>query len=188
MQHQIGMQILSWIRNVYDCNISFLGFYNFLKRHLWRIDSSVSSSFSLFLWQSKTSSSSSCHAISTDIRDPLSPPLPIVHCFRQVLRATAHIGRELLYVGSSWSSSLCTSMWRGPQEYITYELVPNFPAVSCKSGSSNFDTIRITLYWAMRKFSGLKKLMKLNYNQNYIYILYIYIYIYIYTIYMGGYY
>ena len=30
----------------------------------------------------------------------LSPPLPIVHCFRQVFRATSHIGTELPYVGS----------------------------------------------------------------------------------------
>ena len=33
-------------------------------------------------------SSSSCRAISMDIFDPLSPPLPIVHRFRQVLRLT----------------------------------------------------------------------------------------------------
>ena len=31
---------------------------------------------------------SSCRAINTDIPEPLSPPLPIVHRFRQVLRAT----------------------------------------------------------------------------------------------------
>ena len=30
-------------------------------------------------------------------------------------------------------------MRRGPQEYITYELVPTSPAVSCMSSSSNFD-------------------------------------------------
>ena len=41
-------------------------------------------------------SSSSSHAISTDIPKPLSPPLPIVHCFRQVFRAISHIGTELL--------------------------------------------------------------------------------------------
>ena len=41
--------------------------------------------------------------------DPLSPPLPIVHCFWQVLRAKSHIGTELLYVGSRWLSCLCTS-------------------------------------------------------------------------------
>ena len=80
-------------------------------------------------------SSSSCHAISTDIPKPLSPPLPIVHCFRQVLRATSRIGTELLYVGSSWSSCLCSSMWRGPQEYITYEM-------SRMSGSYNFCSFR----------------------------------------------
>ena len=70
-----------------------------------------------------SSSSSSCRVISTDISDPFSPPFSIVHCFRQVFRATSRIGTELLYVGSSWSSFLCSSMWRGPQEYVTYEFV-----------------------------------------------------------------
>ena len=36
-------------------------------------------------------SSSSCRAISTDIPDPLSPLLPIVHRLRQVFRATSRI-------------------------------------------------------------------------------------------------
>ena len=45
--------------------------------------------------------SSSCHAISTDIPEPLSPPLPIVHCFQQVFGAISPIGTELLYVSSS---------------------------------------------------------------------------------------
>ena len=39
----------------------------------------------------KRSSSSSCHAASTDIFDPLSPLLPIIHRLRQVFRATSHI-------------------------------------------------------------------------------------------------
>ena len=43
------------------------------------------------------------YAISTDIPDPFLPPLPIVHCFRQVPWATPRIFTELLYVGSSWS-------------------------------------------------------------------------------------
>ena len=64
-----------------------------------------------------------CRAISTDIPDPFSPPLPIVHRFRQVLRASSHIYTELLYVGSSWVPYLCSFMWKGPQEYITYELL-----------------------------------------------------------------
>ena len=75
-----------------------------------------------------SSSSSSCRAVSTDIPDSLPPPPLLVHCFRQVFRATSRIGTELLYVVSSWSSCLFTSMWRGPQEYITYELVPTSPA------------------------------------------------------------
>ena len=49
-------------------------------------------------------------AISTDIPDPLSPPLPVVPCFRQVFRDTSCIYTELLYVGSSWSSCLCLAM------------------------------------------------------------------------------
>ena len=88
------------------------------------------------------SSSSSCHAISTDIPDPFSPSFYIVHCFRQVFNATSCIGTELLYVGSSWSSCICSSMWRGPQEYITYEFVLTSPAVSRMSGYSNFDSFR----------------------------------------------
>ena len=84
----------------------------------------------------KGSSSPLCHAISVDIPDTLSTHLPIVHCFRQVFRATSRIGIELLCVGSSRSSFLCTSMWRGPPEYITYELFPTSPAVSRMSGSS----------------------------------------------------
>ena len=35
--------------------------------------------------------SSSCYAASTDIPDPLSPLLPIVHCLRQVFRTTFRI-------------------------------------------------------------------------------------------------
>ena len=59
------------------------------------------------------SSSSSCRVISTDIPDPLSPPLPIAHRFWQVLMATPRILTELLYVGSSWPPCFCTAMWRG---------------------------------------------------------------------------
>ena len=33
-------------------------------------------------------------------------------------------------------------MWRGPQEYITYKLVPTSPAVSLMSGLYNFDSFR----------------------------------------------
>ena len=42
----------------------------------------------------QTSSSSSGHAISTDIPDPLLPPLPIVHCFWQVFRATSILAQS----------------------------------------------------------------------------------------------
>ena len=87
--------------------------------------------------------SSSCRAISTYTSGPLSrPPLAIVHCFRQVFRATPPIGTELTYVGSSWSSRLCSSIRRGPQEYTTYEIVLTSTAVSRMAGLSNFDHFR----------------------------------------------
>ena len=92
-------------------------------------------------------SSSSCHATSTDLHDPLSPLLPIVYCFRRVFRVTSRIGTELLYVGSCRSSCLCSSMWRGPQEYITYEFILTSPAVSRMSGSSNFDSFVMGGRW-----------------------------------------
>ena len=40
------------------------------------------------------------------------------------------------YVYSCWSSCLCSSMWRGPQEYVTYEFILSSPRVSRMSGSS----------------------------------------------------
>ena len=107
---------------------------------------SVFINFSINIYYVWISSSSSCRAISTDIPDSLSSLLPIVHCFRQVLRATSRIGTELLYVCSSWSSCLSTSMWRVPQEYITYKFVPTSLAVSRMSGSSNFDSF---LWWVV---------------------------------------
>ena len=82
-------------------------------------------------------SSSLCRAASTDIPDPLSPLLPIVHRFWLVFRATSVILTELLYVGSSWPSRFCSAICGGLLEYITYELVSASLAVSCMSGSSN---------------------------------------------------
>ena len=84
--------------------------------------------------------SSSRRTISMYPPGPLSPPLPIGHSFRQLLRPTSRIDTELLYIGSSWSSCLCSSVWRGPHMYITYELIPTSPAVSRMSDSSNLDS------------------------------------------------
>ena len=56
------------------------------------------------------SSSPSCHAAGTDIPDPLSPLLHIVHRFWQVFRATSRILTELKYVCSSWSSRFCPAI------------------------------------------------------------------------------
>ena len=55
-------------------------------------------------------------------------------------RLYPEISTELLYIGSSRSSWFCLSMWRGSQEYITYEFILTFPAVSHMSGLSNFDS------------------------------------------------
>ena len=77
-----------------------------------------------------------------DIPDPLSPHLSIVHSFRQVFKVTSRIGTQLLYVGSSWSSRLCLSMWMGPQEYIASEFVLTSPVVSRMSALFNLDSFR----------------------------------------------
>ena len=66
------------------------------------------------LLSTRLSSSPSCRATSTDNPYPLSPLLPIVHRFWQVLGATSRILTELLYVGSSWSPCFCLAMWGGP--------------------------------------------------------------------------
>ena len=64
----------------------------------------------------------------------------IVHRFWSVFKASSWIGAELLCVGASWSSCLCSSICRGSQEYVTYASVPTSPPVSCVSGSSNLDS------------------------------------------------
>ena len=74
------------------------------------------------------SSSSSCRATRADLPDLLSPPVSIVHCSWEVFLAISCIGRELLCIGSSWSSGPCSSMWKGPQEYIAYEFILTSPA------------------------------------------------------------
>ena len=88
------------------------------------------------------SSSSLCRAASKDIPDPLSPSVSIIHRSREVFKAIFCISTELLYIGSSWSPYLYSSMWRGPQEYVTYEFVLISPAVSHMSGLFNLDSFR----------------------------------------------
>ena len=68
-------------------------------------------------------SSSTCHAACADLPESLPPPFSIVHRSQWVFKDTSCIGIEQLYVSFSWSSALCSSMWRGLQEYITYEFV-----------------------------------------------------------------
>ena len=57
-----------------------------------------------------SSSSSSCHAASMDIPDPLLPLLPIVHRFWSVLRDTSRILKEQLCV--CLSRSTCFDSFR----------------------------------------------------------------------------
>ena len=85
---------------------------------------------------------SSEQSASTDLPDLLSLPVPIVHCSWEVFKSVSCIGTELLYIGSSCSSCLCFSMWKGPHEYVTYKFVLTSPTVSCMSGLSNFDNFR----------------------------------------------
>ena len=54
-------------------------------------------------------------------------PEPLMQSVSIVFKVISSIGTELLYIGSSWSSCLCSSMWKGPQEYIAYEFVLNSP-------------------------------------------------------------
>ena len=56
----------------------------------------------------------SCWATRTDLSDSLS-------------RHSSLSSIALLYIGSSWSSYLCSSVWRSPQEHIAYELVLTSP-------------------------------------------------------------
>ena len=69
---------------------------------------------------------------------------------RQVLWATPRILTKLLCVGSSWSPCICSAIWRGPSEYVTYELIPTSPAVSSMSGLSNLDSFRDGCYVAVQ--------------------------------------
>ena len=88
----------------------------------------------------------SCVSISTGIPDPLPPPISIIHRSRLVFKYTSCIGTDLLYVGSSWSYCLCSSMCGSPLEYVTYEFVPTSPAECCMSGSYNLDSFRDEWY------------------------------------------
>ena len=81
-------------------------------------------------------------ATSTDLLDHLSPLISIVHRFRKVFKPSSCITTELLYIGSSWSSCLCSSMRTCPLEYIAYEFVSTSTAVSCMFGLSNIHSFR----------------------------------------------
>ena len=79
-----------------------------------------------------------CRTAITDLS--LSTSVFIVHRSWEIFKAISCIDTELLNIGSSWSSYLCSVMWRGPQEYVVYEFAFTSPAVSRMSGSSNLDS------------------------------------------------
>ena len=65
-------------------------------------------------------------SLSTRLYRPSLPGgLPDYSLYPQ--RAVIYI---YIYIGSTWSSCLCSSMWGDPQEYITYEFGLTSPAVS----------------------------------------------------------
>ena len=130
-------------------------------------DTKVSSSTQRPQCPKYTGSSSSSHATSTDLSDPLSPPVSVFLCSQKLYQATpcSNLRRSLLRfstrpnewgtqwdqatpcigteltIGSSWSFYLCSSMWR-TEEYIPYEIVLTYPAVSRMSSLFNFDSFR----------------------------------------------
>ena len=57
-----------------------------------------------------------------EFHDPLSPPVPIIHCSRHLFQAISYISTELLNASSCWSFCIYSSVWRFPREYIAYEL------------------------------------------------------------------
>ena len=153
----------------------------------------------LSMGQIEQSSSSSYHAASMDLPDPLSPPVSIVHRSREIFKAISCIGTVLLYIGSSWSPCLCSSLWRDPPKYIAYESVLTSPTVSCMSGSSNFGSFHDGWWVAVQLlFCGVLPpevvqycsqnscfiVVKFFINKMCLQIIYIYIYIYIYIIYV----
>ena len=97
-----------------------------------------------------SSSSSSCHTACTDLPNTLSPAISIIHHSLEVFQTKSCISTELLYIGSSWLSYLCSSIWRGPQKYIFYEFILTSPVVSHISGSSNFDSFHDGWYVAVQ--------------------------------------
>ena len=63
-----------------------------------------------------------------------------IECFKRWYHPHHHHRHhltELLYISSSWSS-----VWRGPEENVTYEFVLNSPIMSNMSCSSHLDGFR----------------------------------------------
>ena len=64
----------------------------------------------------------------------LLPPVSIVHRYREVFQATSCIDSELLYIGSSWSSYLCLSI------YLKTRRMDHFMRIKLTQFSNNYAT------------------------------------------------
>ena len=103
-----------------------------------------------------TSSSSSCRATSTDIPDPLSPPLPIIHRFWQVFRSTSRIAAVCMF--SSWEASSRTAgvLW-GVAARTCSILLSTF-LCNCRLASSSVSVQVVHPYSSIDTTAAWKKL------------------------------
>ena len=81
-------------------------FHIFISTYYWIYKFSFISHIYIYIYIS------SCRTASMDLLDPLSPPISIVHRSWDVFKAIFSIGTDMLYIGFSWLSCLCSSMWR----------------------------------------------------------------------------
>ena len=133
--------VLTFSTNYSPVYMTFCKFYLYLQTCTFLFINSHIPIYVQITWSENIVSLSSCHAIGTDIPDPFSPLLSLSFITSgRSSRLHPISSHEQLYVDLSWSPYFHSAMWRGPQEYITYELVPTSPAVSCMSGLSNLDS------------------------------------------------
>ena len=82
--------------------------------NFWNALSKVSTNHSTCYREKKEDDKGRVGEPSSCLPNPLSSPISIVHRSWQVIQATYCIGTELLYIGSCWSSYLCSSMNESP--------------------------------------------------------------------------
>ena len=100
-QHFPLIRVMSMTQNYLMTKLRSLSFLEYEVPLRFIVSRSTLTRSGSVCWGPTMGSLSSCRAINPDIPDPFSPLLPIVHRFRQILRATPRILIDLLYVGSS---------------------------------------------------------------------------------------